>query len=364
MKILIAGFTKIKYMPYLNFYTDNLHRSNDIHILYWNRDLKSENLNCFQFASLHEFKCELSDEDNYVKKAIAFLKYRRYAKKVIKEGQYDFIIVLHTLPAVLLLNTLTERFKNQYILDYRDSTYERFPLFQKWINTLVAGSRYVFVSSDGFRRYLPDEFSNKIFTSHNLLEDSLNHRNDKLKYGNSSEKVRVAFWGFIRHRDINYQIIKQFGNDDRFELHYYGREQETALELKEFASKNEYKNVFFHGEYVPEDRYQFILKTDLIHNIYYDGNTMLAMGNKYYDGIIFGIPQLCMQGSFMGEKCTSNGIGLECNPYSENFTDDIMKYYLLLKKEDFYRCCATELSKVYEQYEYGKVIINKLNEEE
>ena len=302
MKILIAGFTKIKYMPYLNFYTDNLDRSNDIHILYWNRDLKSENLDGFQFASLHEYKYQLSDEDNYAKKAIAFFKYRRYAKKVIEEEHFDFIIVLHTLPAVLLFSILTKSFKNQYILDYRDSTYERFSLFQKSINTLVAEARYVFVSSDGFRRYLPGEFSNKIFTSHNLLEDSMNHRYDKMKYGTSYEKVRVAFWGFIRHRDLNYQIIRQFGNDDRFELHYYGREQETALALKEFVSKSEYKNVFFHGEYVPEDRYQFILNTDLIHNIYYDGNTMLAMGNKYYDGIIFGIPQLCMQGSFMGNS--------------------------------------------------------------
>ena len=61
--------------------------------------------------------------------------------------------------------------------------------------------------------------------------------------------------------------------------------------------------MFFHGEYKPEDRYTFVRSTDLIHNIYKDRNMMLAMGNKYYDGLIFYIPQLCMKGSFMGEKC-------------------------------------------------------------
>ena len=45
--------------------------------------------------------------------------------------------------------------------------------------------------------------------------------------------------------------------------------------------------MFFHGDYKPEDRYTFVRNTDLIHNIYKDGNMMLAMGNKYYDGLIF-----------------------------------------------------------------------------
>ena len=32
-------------MPYLNFYTDNLDKiKNDVHLLYWNRDLKEEDI--------------------------------------------------------------------------------------------------------------------------------------------------------------------------------------------------------------------------------------------------------------------------------------------------------------------------------
>ena len=34
MKILVMGFAKIKYMPYLNFYTDNFDKiGNDVHLL-------------------------------------------------------------------------------------------------------------------------------------------------------------------------------------------------------------------------------------------------------------------------------------------------------------------------------------------
>ena len=40
MKVLIMGFGKIKFMPYLNIYLENIDREkNDVHLLYWNRDL-------------------------------------------------------------------------------------------------------------------------------------------------------------------------------------------------------------------------------------------------------------------------------------------------------------------------------------
>ena len=56
MKILIIGFAKIKYMPYLDLYLENLDReNNDIHLIYWNRDLKEENLSRLEGINLHEF---------------------------------------------------------------------------------------------------------------------------------------------------------------------------------------------------------------------------------------------------------------------------------------------------------------------
>ena len=47
MKILIMGFSKIKYMPYINFYLGNIDvAANDVHLLYWNRDLMPEDTTC------------------------------------------------------------------------------------------------------------------------------------------------------------------------------------------------------------------------------------------------------------------------------------------------------------------------------
>lgn len=363
MKILVMGFTKIKYMPYANFYLDNLNtRENEVHILYWNRDLRNEDTSAYDSCILHEFNSYQEDDVSKVSKIKNFIKYRKYAKSVIKKENFDFIIVLHSLPGVLVGSLLKKKYKDRYILDYRDSTYEKFALFKKSVGNLVKSSSATFVSSDAFRRFLPEECCGKIFTSHNMLMDSIAHRDEKRVSGTYSEKIRISFWGFIRHEQINREIIKKIASDSRFELHYYGREQQIALNLKQYSRDICAQNVFFHGEYKPEDRYEFVRNTDIIHNIYEDGNMMLAMGNKYYDAAIFYIPIISMSNSYMAQTAKSANIGFEVNPYDNDFTDKLFEAYISLDKEDFYKNCDRELERVLREYNFGADLIQKLTD--
>ena len=361
MKILLMGFTKIKYMPYMNFYLENIDTtSNDVHLLYWNRDLKQEDTSFLTGVTLHEFLCKQEDDVAKTSKIGSFIKFRKYAKKVLKKQRFDFVIVLHSLPGVLICDTLCRKYKNKYILDYRDSTYEGVGLFKRVIGDLVRGSSATFVSSDAFRRFLPMKCENKIFASHNLLLDSLAHRHEKAEHGTKSDRIRVAFWGFIRHEEINRELIKKFSADQRFELHYYGREQQVALNLKRYAREIDAENVFFHGEYKPQDRYEFVRHTDIIHNIYKDANMMLAMGNKYYDAAIFYIPIASMRGSFMAGSAEKAGIGFGVDPYDDDFCDRLYKAYHQLDRNTFAEKCDKELERVIEEYRFGAAKIKKL----
>ncbi len=361
MKILIIGFSKLKYMPYINFYLDNLDKDkNDIHILYWNRDCSFENLDKYANTTLHEFSCNQQFRGSKFSKILYFAKFRKCAAMLLKSESFDFIIVLTSLPGVLIADIL-KKYKGKYIFDYRDSTYENFPPFKRMIGRLVQNSVATFVSSDAFRRFLPSSCSEKIYTSHNLLVDSLSHREEKEKNGVFSSKIRIAFWGFIRHEELNKKIIERISKDKRFELHYYGREQQVALNLKAYASELIADNVFFHGEYTPDERYEFVQSTDLIHNLYFDNNTLLAMGNKFYDGIIFRIPQLCMPGSFMGEKVSEFGVGLVCDPNDEGFCEKIANYYSTIDFDSFKRNCDKLLDEIMVEYNRGVSLIKKLN---
>ncbi len=361
MKILILGFSKIKYMPYMNFYLDNLNREkHEIHIVYWNRDLQEENLEKVQDLQLHEFRVYQQDESGKFSKISSFFKYRKFVNRLLKKEKFDLIFVLHTMPGILLAGKL-KKYKDRFIFDYRDSTYESFPPFKWRLGKIVKNSKMTFVSSDAFRRFLPKSCKEKIYTSHNLLMDSLDHREEQEKNGIPSKKIRMAFWGFIRNEDVNLKIIDKVGNDDRFELHYYGREQQTALNLKQYVANNQLQNIFFHGEYKPEDRYEFVRSTDIIHNIYSpkDANMMLAMGNKYYDGIIFRVPQVCMEGSFMGEQVEKNQVGITLNPQDKDFAEKLIAYLKSIDKSIFKINCDNALRKVIAEYQNG---ISKINE--
>ena len=342
-------------MPYAHFYLDNIDwEENEVHLAYWNRDEKPEDVSRFEGITLHEFKCFMVNDAPLKEKFQKFKKFRGFCKRLLKGNEFDKLIVLHSLSGLMILDSLLGKFKYKYILDYRDSTYEHNSIFRYLVGKAVKSSHCTFVSSDAFRRFLPASESNKIYTSHNLLEDSLKHRDYKKS---TSSKIRLAFWGFIRYVDINTALIDRIAADDRFELHYYGREQHDALVLKEYVGRKQYKNVFFHGEYNPEDRYEFVKNTDILDNIYLNPNTLLAMGNKYYDGIIFRIPQVGYKDAFMTKMSTKCGVGVALDPWEDDFCDRLFTYYSSLNRETFNKHCDEELERVYAEYNSGKKII-------
>ena len=127
-------------------------------------------------------------------------------------------------------------------------------------------------------------------------------------------------------------------------------------------SQEKYSNVFFHGEYAPTDRLQVAQNTDIIHNMFdnSDKTMPIAMSNKYYDGPLFFLPQLCTKSSYMGKLCTKAGIGFECDPADENFADKVYEYYMTLDAENFTDCCEKELARVLVEVEIGNQKIKEV----
>lgn len=361
MRILLLGFTKMKFMPYASFYLDKIDcKKNSVEIVYWNRDLQDEDLDRYDKSIVfHEFRAQMEDSIDKYRKLKFFYQYRKFVKKLLKRKDFDFIISLHTLPGLLVLDSLCRLYSKRYILDYRDSTFENNALFGRMVRKLALNAHTVFVSSDGFRQFLPTERVETI-TSHNILEDSLSHRDDRKNGLVKSERIRISFWGLLRHYKHNLKIVDGLANDPRFELHYYGRELSMGRMLREYITQKNIHNVFLHGEYRPEDRYEFVKRTDIIHNSYLDNNTLLAMGNKYYDGLIFRIPQLCMPGSYMAMRCVDKGVGFAIDPSDHNFADKIYEAYQKIDWEQFEMNCDRDLQVIIEEYRLGGNRINSL----
>jgi hypothetical protein len=174
---------------------------------------------------------------------------------------------------------------------------------------------------------------------HNILMADLKHREVRRSLSREKQRINISFWGYIRETEINLLLLKEIGNDDRFELHYYGIIEKTAETIVMYCKKYDIKNVHMHNAYLPEERYNFAKTTDIIHNVYSNnGGSNAAMGNKFYEGIIFYIPQICAEGGFMGTEVVKYGVGITINP-SASFADKLFEYYQNINWTDFEMKC-------------------------
>ena len=103
---------KMKYMPYASFYIDRIDCNiNEVEVLYWNRDRKEENLNRYDSRiRFHEFSDYMQDSAPVCPQTFHFYRYRSQALKLLKTGGFDFVIILHTLPGILVSDYLLKNF--------------------------------------------------------------------------------------------------------------------------------------------------------------------------------------------------------------------------------------------------------------
>lgn len=362
VRILLLGFGKIAYMPYMHFYLDLLskYEDNRIELLYWDRDGKEDAPIPESICRAYRFERHLEEQLSFRQKLKYFAGYRKFALKVLKENKYDYIIVLHTTPGLTLFDYLWKHYRGRYVLDFRDVSYEYISIYKQLVGFLARNAGLTYVSSDAFRKFLPETVN--ALTIHNYLEDSLSKEGCGC-INTKQMPLKICYWGLVRQLHPNRILIDALGNDSRFELHYYGRMQQEGRDMEAYVENKQYTNVFFHGAYLPNERYEFAADTNLIHNVYDDGYTTgNAMGNKYYDGTIFEIPQLCTRNTHMGRLCEEEGVGLAVDLTSQSLADDIWDYYTSLDWESFRSKCKLSVGKVLrEQNEARKGLIDFVN---
>lgn len=346
MKILILSSSKFKYMPYINFCVSNLDLSkHDVHIVYWNKDLQEEEIP-YKNITLHELRLKHDDDMPKPLKLLNFFKYRKYVLSLLKKTDFDLIVIYYVLPAFLIFDKLHSKYKDKYIIDYRDITFERFNFYKKAVHRVISGAKATFISSDAFREFLPD--TGKIYTTHNIALDTLNH--SQYFYKKTNLPLHVSTWGFFRDTFVNRAFTNSICNDYRFTMNFHGNKRSAGKLLEEHCAEIEAKNIFFTGSFSPNDRYDFSKETDLLYNMFDNDKTQYALGNRFYDGIIFSIPQLCTKDSFMGDMVVKYGIGKAFDPKSPNLADEIYEYYKSIEPTEFNNNCKIALEKIMREY--------------
>lgn len=354
MKIACIDMANLKYMPYVKSYLNVIDlKKNDVHIINWQRE--SDDITIDSRVTMHSFFQPINSHLPLHKKFFSIIRYRKFLVHEIKNISPDFLIVHYQTTALLIFGLLKRRYKEKFILDFRDLTYEKNKIYRKLIAKIVSYSKYTFCSSDGFLLFLPS--SPKIYRSHNVDLSTISNPNLDIKENfNGQDVIRIGFWGNIRNDKTNNSFIDNVSNRKDVELHYYGRAEQGLIDKMTCS-----KNVYYHGIYNPDDRFIFSQSTDLLLNAFDndDKNTPYATSNKFYDGIVFHIPQICTKGSVMGDMCEKYGIGVTVDIRKSNFIDEILDYYLNLTFERFKENCKIAFSDILKSVDLYINIVDK-----
>ena len=335
ISIIFCG--DIRYCPYLSRYTDRLDAAGvGYEVLFWNRGGFE-----LEVGKNYKYYDKPSPEDlGKAKKLADFAGFGRWVKKQLSVSEPDGLIFLSTLSAILLQG-VAKRYKNRYIFDIRDYSYENIGVFRKMEARVIKDSYFTAISSKGFRAFLPEH---DYVIAHNFNRGDVA---EGVSFVRKQEPYRIVWNGTVRFFDYQKKFLDVFGNDPRFMLVYHGAG--TDLEkYRSYCREKGFTNVCFTGGYDNKDKAKLLADAAILNNCYggRDGDELrYAISNRFYDGMVYRIPQMVEKGGYKAEVTKKTGVGIDVSP-DESLPDRLYEYYRKTDKAAFDEACRRSLDEI------------------
>ena len=288
MKVAVLLYQNMRHAPFFKFYEHILQSMNnvDYDVLYLDRHPELREPKDAHHIAIPWIG---TDDHKYLLKMLTGISYAVQVRRIIALGQYDFIIVLTTMPGVLLSGFLSKHYHNKYIVDIRDYTKEHFSLYYKAEKKLVDNSALNVISSPDYSLFLP---ASEYHVCHNLNIEDSNSENRIFKKADNKHIV-IAYIGNIQYAEYCQQLIDLVNKDDRFEFHFYGSEGGNQV-VTNFVNYLHNPRIVMEGSFRPGEKPSIFARSDLIFNCYGNNNNIVkyAISNKYYDAACYRRPLL------------------------------------------------------------------------
>jgi len=329
----------LKYCPYIKRYIERLEKFNiDYSVYFWNRggyNLKLPN-NYYYFDSASKLN------KSKFNKLFDFIGYRKWVLDRLKSDKPNKIVALSTLTGVFLGKHLYKG-SASYVFDIRDYSYEHINPFYRIEKKIIDNSAFTAISSNGFKAFLPEH---EYIIAHNF------NRNDisgNAVFRKCDGKIKFVWNGAVRYFDFQKKYLNALKNDERFQIIYHGDGPQLDL-YKRYCEVNGFENVIFTGGYDNNDKAELLKSANILNNCYgrseNEGkNVKYAVSNRFYDGMIYHIPQLVEPEGFKTDWTLKSGIG--CNiDADESFADRLYDYYMSIDEVQFNKACQNTLQEV------------------
>ena len=290
--IILSG--NINKAPYISFYKKYYNISN---ILEWDRLglVNKENKNVFRLSASE-------GKNQKFNRLVAYFKYKFFIYNHLKSNKYERIIICN-LTLILFLFDIKKIHEGKIIYDVRDYSIV-IKLFKPVFKNLFKSSEYNFISSLGFKLWLPKNINYKLIHNLDFNQSSyLDHR--KIK-----KPIKISVFGSIRDYNANLFLIKSIQNDLDFNVSFYGLGPKVGA-LNLYCKKNNIKNVMFFGYYEPKNERNIISNSDIIYNFTnFDINSRTLITNRFYRALFNFKPQIIRKKTFQAELCLTHKFGV------------------------------------------------------
>jgi hypothetical protein len=341
-KIAIILCEDVYTCPYIGKYLEVCkEKSIEYDILCWNRSGKERTypanyLNYGEKSNINTRK---------ILKLFPFLRFGYFLRKTIRQEQYDKLIVLTTLPAVLCYGLLTRKYRGKYIFDFRDMSFEKNKLFLCCVQKICDRSFFTCISSPGFEDVLGDR---GFVPVHNFRYEDLKSKKDAAD--ELTDKIHLVHVGIGRGDENNKLIADSFGNDPRFRVTIVGRGNDTPA-FVEYIKK--YSNITVGGTYDIAEKERYIKEATML-LCYYPCtfNGAKALANRHYDGIIYKKPLLGNIDTYGGKRLMEKGLGISLNLKDTDAADKVYSYISQLDMKAYNEMAEKELAEVLQEDEH------------
>ena len=329
----------LKYCPYISRYVERLEKNKiKYNVYFWNRS--GECLNLSQNYLFYDSSSKLVK--NKLNKMFDFYGFQRWLVQKLREDNPAKLIVLSTLTGVVLRKYLKYEHK-KYIFDIRDYSYEHIlPFF--WIEkNVINDSVFTAISSKGFINFLPRK---EYVIAHNFNRQDIRREN---KFHKHSGRINFVWNGVVRYFDFQRKYIDALANDDRFQIVFHGDGPELER-FKRYCKEKEILNVSFTGAYDNSRKSELLANADILNNCYgytkHAGKKIkYAVSNRFYDGILYHIPQLVEPEGFKHAWAKKLDVGASFYP-GEFFANELYDYYMGINEENFDKACFCALQSI------------------
>lgn len=340
MKVLIIDTVPYNRAPYIQNYEKICQKLNIQYELFvWNR---KQNGGLYKKGRVFEFREKCDFGSGKLRKILPMYHYRRALKRTLLSGKFTHLILINTLAAVMLKDFIMDKYKQRYIMDIRDYTYERLHFYRDIVNQLIDKSAFTTISSRGFYKFIKK--SPKIVINHNISNyDGL----EDVDTFSKSEKITIGFVGSVRYEDENLKLINALQNDDAFKLLYCG-EMVKGCNLIEIVKNCAVRNVEFTGAYLNAEKKKIYKKMDLINSLYGSNSLEVstAIPNRFYDCLIFKKPILTSEGTYLSELIKKYKLGLVLNLEHDDIRNKLLDYKKSFRSDDFIANCNETLKEI------------------